>query len=278
MTNEMNSQANEETTTEFELNKKAALAKKDEGNVFFSNQEYEKAIELYTEAIKLKSDEAVFFSNRSICYFKTEAYGFAVEDASKAIELDTTFHKGYYRRATANMALGKFKEALKDFETLKNQRGEKSKFYLTKFNQCQKIVRKIAFEKAISVDEKTIIEKIDLESMMIESSYTGPMMQENKITKEFMLDTIETFKNRKLIHKKFAFIIILEAEKLFKNLSTLVDIEIPDKKKFTVIGDVHGQFYDLINIFNLNGLPSEENPYLFNGDFVDRYCRFHFSK
>ena len=81
---------------------------------------------------------------------------------------------------------------------------------------------------------------------------------------------METYKQQKKLHRKFAFQMLLDMLAYFSSQPTLVDVSIPDEAKFTVCGDVHGQFFDLMNIFHLNGMPSEENPYLFNGDFVDR--------
>jgi hypothetical protein len=57
----------------------------------------------------------------------------------------------------------------------------------------------------------------------------------------------------------------MQARDLLMALPTLVDISIEQDAHITVVGDVHGQFYDLLNIFEMNGLPSEDNPYVFNG-------------
>ncbi|RDD38500.1 Serine/threonine-protein phosphatase 5 [Trichoplax sp. H2] len=244
---------------------------KTQANENFKKQYYEDAIRLYTKSIELNPTVPAYWSNRSFSFIKTECFGYALADASKCIELDRTFIKGYYRRASANMALGNFKMALKDYEFVTKSRPN-DKDARQKYNECNKIVRRRAFEKAIAVQDSSKVltsESIDIECMEIEPGYDGPSFQGN-VTLEFMKELVETFRNQKKLHKKFAYIILLKIKEILLSLPTLVDVTIPSNGKLTVCGDVHGQFYDLLNIFNLNGFPSEDNPYLFNGDFVDR--------
>ncbi|XP_053994568.1 serine/threonine-protein phosphatase 5 [Hylaeus anthracinus] len=244
---------------------------KEEANEYFKNQDYNKAIELYSKAIELNPTVAVYYGNRSFAYLKTECFGYALTDASKAIELDKNYIKGYYRRAAAHMSIGKFKLALKDYKTV-TKASPNDKDAMNKYTECSKILKKLAFEKAISVEEskKNIADTIDLEAMAIEDEYAGPKLEDGRVTLKFMQDLLEWYKMQNKLHRKYAYKILLDVKTLFMAQPSLVDITIPEDGKFTICGDIHGQFYDLLNIFKLNGLPSETNPYLFNGDFVDR--------
>jgi serine/threonine-protein phosphatase 5 len=100
--------------------------------------------------------------------------------------------------------------------------------------------------------------------------YSGPVYVPGKIDLAFVKGVMEHYKNQKRLPRKFIYQIVMDIIPLFRSLPTLLDIDVPAGTKFTVCGDVHGQFYDVLNLFSINGWPSEENPYLFNGDFVDR--------
>uniref|UniRef100_A0A8R1ISQ3 TPR_REGION domain-containing protein n=2 Tax=Caenorhabditis japonica TaxID=281687 RepID=A0A8R1ISQ3_CAEJA len=95
--------------------KEKSIMIKDEANQFFKDQVYDVAIELYSVAIEIHPT-AMLYGNRAQANLKRELYGSALDDADNAIAIDPSYVKGFYRRATANMALGRFKKALADYQ------------------------------------------------------------------------------------------------------------------------------------------------------------------
>lgn len=81
---------------------------------------------------------------------------------------------------------------------------------------------------------------------------------------------INVFKTQKKVSIEVAHLILHRSRAQLEKLPNLVEIQVPTGKELTVVGDTHGQFFDVLKIFEDNKQPSEDNPYVFNGDFIDR--------
>lgn len=176
--------------------------------------------------------------------------------------------KAYYRRGCAYAALGKFQLALKDFQYAYRLKPDPDT--AERMKECQREICQIKFAKAISSERtKPLSETIDLSALEVGlDSYKGPRYRRDPAFLKELLAFLETPGN--ILHKSDIYSMVLDMINELKHLGSLVNITVSANQEFTVCGDVHGQYYDLLNIFKLNGLPSETNPYLFNGDFVDR--------
>lgn len=157
--------------------------------------------------------------------------------------------------------------------------------------------------------------KINENDIKIEPNYTGPHISENFNEADFE-KLLHSFRNNEILHTRYAIMILNKAISVLEKLPNIneiscleqngahhhelnssqlssassaslasaknVEIEVGVAEDFrvNVVGDIHGQFIDLFTIFDLNGLPSPSNIYLFNGDFVDRgtqQCEVYFT-
>jgi len=81
---------------------------------------------------------------------------------------------------------------------------------------------------------------------------------------------IEGMRQRILPHKADASEVVGKAAELLKREANMVKLQVPLGSTVHVVGDLHGQFWDLLHLLEMCGEPSPRNQYLFNGDFVDR--------
>ncbi|KAF2863861.1 Metallo-dependent phosphatase [Piedraia hortae CBS 480.64] len=80
----------------------------------------------------------------------------------------------------------------------------------------------------------------------------------SKMTLTFTKDMISRFRAGKRIPNQYAQRIVFEVSKILSQEPTLVELNLGSNQTLTICGDVHGQFFDLLEVYH------------FNGDFVDR--------
>lgn len=68
------------------------------------------------------------------------------------------------------------------------------------------------------------------------------------------------------LHERAIRWLIKESQEIFKKEPSLVELESPIK----VTGDFHGQYFDMLRLFELSGGGPPKNKFLLIGDFVDR--------
>lgn len=85
---------------------------KGQGNNSMANSHFIEAIDLYTMAISLCGDNAVYYSNRAAAHTQVGKYEAAIADSNKAIQLDPNYSKAYSRLGLAYYTQGKYQEAI----------------------------------------------------------------------------------------------------------------------------------------------------------------------
>lgn len=75
---------------------------------------WEKAVNLYTQAIDLAPDNAEYYKRRSVALYRLERYKEALRDDTKAIELDPSKPEYYDSRSITLHTMERYEEALQD--------------------------------------------------------------------------------------------------------------------------------------------------------------------
>lgn len=146
---------------------------KEQGNNYFKDKEFEKAIKFYTAALQLKED-AIYYSNRSACYVGLGDFNKVVEDTTLALKLNPEHTKSLLRRSNAYEELGDYENAMYDLTCLTIYGG---------FNESsiEKILDRVLKKQSYKIVEKKLeTYKLSLPSPSIISSFFGAFSEDNE--------------------------------------------------------------------------------------------------
>ncbi|KAL5012088.1 hypothetical protein ScPMuIL_010639, partial [Solemya velum] len=138
---------------------------------------------------------------------------------------------------------------------------------LNSLNSAQK--QFIYDSQTIEKEEKELSKQTDPSYIQIDPIYKGIHLT-FPLTHVQLQDLIQSYKNKKRLHARYLIHLLHETRHLLKKRPNIMMASTSISNQITICGDLHGKLEDLYMVFSKNGLPSVDNPYIFNGDFVDR--------
>jgi serine/threonine protein kinase len=87
-----------------------------QGDKFYTQRKYDKAIEAYTKAIELNPNDSGVYNNRGIVYHLTSKYQEAIADYTRAAELNPHHFSAYNNRGLVYEEIGNVEQAIADFK------------------------------------------------------------------------------------------------------------------------------------------------------------------
>jgi diadenosine tetraphosphatase ApaH/serine/threonine PP2A family protein phosphatase len=114
---------------------------------------------------------------------------------------------------------------------------------------------------------------IDLAHIEVEEAYSGLHLN-FPLNEDSVRCLVEYLRSGKTLSRKYVYQILVESKKILLSQPNVLYLQCTDvdenEKMLTIVGDIHGQFFDLMEMFTVTGEPSQQNRFVFNGDFVDR--------
>ncbi|XP_039049418.1 inactive TPR repeat-containing thioredoxin TTL3-like isoform X2 [Hibiscus syriacus] len=91
------------------------------GNELFNAGRYAEACSAYGEGLRCDSSNSVLYCNRAVCWSKLRLWEKSVEDCNQALKIQPNYKKALLRRAASNGKLGRWADAVRDYELLRKE-------------------------------------------------------------------------------------------------------------------------------------------------------------
>tara|TARA_B100000768_G_C11279559_1_gene377754 strand:+ start:733 stop:1335 length:603 start_codon:yes stop_codon:yes gene_type:complete len=153
-----------------------------QGNKFFTQKNYTKAIEQYNLGIENKEEDlCIILSNRALSYYYLEDYPLSLKDCIKICKINNNWYKGWFRLSQTLEKMDKKEESKKAYKRYKELEldSQKEKLIIT---EKTKVLNSVLMEKLMKDNDikniaDTLIKNDKIMSKLMNNDFKNKIMQ-----------------------------------------------------------------------------------------------------